>query len=298
MKHLRTILKWALPSVKFAYKMLAVSAEVFCRHSFGRRYTPTLLASFFCSFLFLSLYRSAAPQPCPALIDIYLLIFFILVLFHIVRVWRPRATMHSYSNGHSWEFWSRHNFNPSTVKILIEPLINVVAGVVLLPANALLSVWLLLSGACLFIKELLSYWQLRNRVLDSMDARLEGERIGTGVRQQTAPQGDREQRLNPVVAAAPAIAPAMPAANSIQQIYSRLDPALQQLVATPNQNRPNPPAPNSPANPLVVIRNQGRRPATRSGMAAPPQPEMPRRQENNAPTLARRPNPISPTNRR
>jgi hypothetical protein len=272
--------------------MLAVSAEVFCRHSFGRRYVPTLLASFFCCFMFLSLCRGVVPQLCPTLISIYLLIFFILVLFHIVRTWRPGPIIHSYSNGQSWEFWSRRNINPNIVKILVEPLTIVLAGLVLMPANSLLSVWLLLSGACLFIKELLSYWQLRNRVMDSMDARLEGERIGTGVRQQTVPQADRELRANPVVAAAPA----QPPANSIQQIYARLDPALQQLVATPNQNYPNHATANRPANPLVVIRHQGRGPATRPGTAAPQQPGIPHR-EYNAPRLARRPNPIPPTNR-
>ena len=259
MKHLKTILKWALPSVKIAFKILAVSAEVFCRHSFGRRSAPTLLASFFCCFLALNLFRMTVPQVFPALIDIYLLIFFVLVLFHIARMWRQRPTTHSYSSGQSWEFWSRHNFNSNTVTIMVEPLINVLVGLLLMPANGVLSLWFLLGGVCLFIKELLSYWRLRNRVLDSMDARLEGERIGTGVRQQTTPQGNREQRVAPVVVAQPA----MPQANSIQQIYSRLDPALQQLIAPPNQNRPNPPIPNRPANPLVVIRNQAKPVGTR-----------------------------------
>jgi hypothetical protein len=234
--------------------MLAISAEVFCRHSFGRRYAPTMVTGFFCCFLALNLFRMAVPQAFPALIDIYLLIFFILVLYHIARMWCQRPTLHSYSSGQSWEFWSRHNFDSTIVTILVEPLINVLVGLLLIPANSVLSLWLLLGGVCLFIKELLSYWQFRNRVLDSRDARIEGERIGTGVRQQTAPQGNREQRVAPVVAAEPALPPA----NSMQQIYSRLDPALQQLVATPNQNRPNPPIPNRPANPLVVIRNQAR----------------------------------------
>lgn len=249
MKQLRTILKWVLPSVKIAYKMLAITAEVFCRHSFGRRYAPTLLVSFFCSWMALSLFRGAVPQAFPGLIDIYLSFFFILILSHIACMWCPRPAIHSYSSGQSWGFWSRHNVNSNTVRMLIKPLIIVLVGLLLLPANSLLSMWLQLGGVCLFIKELLSYWQFRNRVLDSIDARLEGERIGTGVRQQTAPRGGREQSVNPVVAAVPA----QPSANSIQQIYSRLDPALQQLVATPNQNRP--------AAPLVVIRHQGRMPA-------------------------------------
>jgi hypothetical protein len=293
MNHLKIISKWVLPSVKIAFKMLAVSAEVFCRHSFGRRYLPTMLGGFFCCFAALNLFRMAVPQVFPALIDIYLLIFFVLVLYHLTQMWCQRPTIHSYSTGQSWEFWSRHNFNSNLVSTLVEPLLNVLVGLLLMPANVLLSVWLQLAGGCLFIKELLAYWQFRNRVLDSMDARLEGERIGTGVRQQTAPQRGREPRVAPVVTAGPTL----PSANSIQQIYSRLDPALQQLVATPNQNPPHRPTPNRPVNPLVVIRRQGRMPATRPGMATPPVPPIPQPQAHNVPPLLRRPNPSSPQNR-
>jgi hypothetical protein len=282
MKHLKTTLKWVLPSVKIAYKMLAITGEVFCRHSFGRRYAPILLASFFSSWMALSLFRHVVPQPFPALIDIYLLCFFVLIVYHIARMWRPRPTIHSYSSGQSWALWSRHNINSNIVRLLIEPLIMVLVGLLLVPANGLLSLWLQLGGVCLFIKELLSYWQFRNRVFDSIDARLEGERIGTGVRQQTAPRGAREQRINPVVAAEPA----QPPANSIQQIYSRLDPALQQLVATPNQHRS--------AAPRVVIRHQGRMPRTRPGVAATQPQRIPQPQGPNAPPLARVPNPIAP----
>jgi len=254
MNHLRTISRWALPSAKFTYNILAVSAEAFCRHSFGRRYAPSLLVSFCCCFVALNLGRANGPQLVPALTDIYLLIFFILVLYHIARMWRQRATIHSHSTGQSWEFWQRFDIQPIIVKTLLEPIIHVLAGLLIYPLNNVLSVWLLFAGLCLFIKEFIANRHYSNRVRDAVDARIEGERIGTGVRQQTAPQGNREQRVAPVVAAGPALPPG----DSIQQIYSRLDPALQRLVAPPNENRPNSRVPNRPTTPLVVIRNQTR----------------------------------------
>jgi len=158
----------------------------------------------------------------------------------------------------------------------------------LMPANSLVSLWLQLGGFCLFAKGLLSYRQLGNRVQDSIDARLEGERIGTGVRQQTTPQGDREQRVNPVVEAEPA----QPTPNSLPQIYSRLDPALQQLVATQNQNHPNPPAANPQARPLVLIRRQRRMPGTGPGIVPNPQPAILQRQAANVAPRTPRPKSI------
>ncbi len=198
MEALRTILKWALPSSKFAYKMLATSAEVFCRHSFGRRYMPTMLLSFVICMAALKLFSFAETPPYPGLVDGYLLIFFALLLYHFVQMRRTGPGIHSTSSGRSWPFWSRFNFNPNAVKMLIEPLINFLAGVAILPANRLLSVWLQLAGICLFIKGSLAYNQFRNRVQDTLDARIDGEGIGTAARQQAAPQRTGEQAVNTV----------------------------------------------------------------------------------------------------
>lgn len=272
MELIKTTLKWALPSGKIAYKMLAVSAEVFCRHSFGRRYAPTLLASFGFCFVFLSLFRTAMTQQAPAFISIYLFIFLILVLYHLARMWCSRVTIQSYSNGQSWRFWERLPVNPRIVKMVIEPLTFGLVGWLLSSASNLLSVWIMTGGLCLFVKECLSHWQHGNRILDSIDARLEGERIGIDVRRQTTPQGGGEQRVNPVAA----VEQGQPPANNLQQIYGRLDPALQQLVAPQNRNRPPPPAPNHPANRPPATRQQVR-PIGKRPNVPPVQRNPPRR---------------------
>jgi hypothetical protein len=254
MDQLKTILKFHFRSAKIAYKMLAVSAEVFCRHSFGQRYAPNLLASFFCSFVTLSLLRKVVPQEAPIFVSLYLFGFFILLLWHLVHMWRPRATIQSHSNGQSLNFLARLDVNPNIVRILLEPSIVLFIGALFIAVNQLLSVWIMLGAICLFIKETLAYFQFANRILDAIDARLEGERIGTGVRRQTTPQVGGEQAVIPVATVDPGQLPASP----IQQIYSGLDPALQRLMATPNQNRPATRAPIRPANRPAVIRTQNR----------------------------------------
>ena len=252
MDHLKITLRLYLISAKIAYKMLAVSAEMVCRTSFGSRYAPTMLASFMCSFVILNLLRTVVPQQVPQAIDIYLFTLFIMVLIHLTQMWRPRATIQSFSNGQSLALWRRYNLNPTTVRTIIEPLISVGIGILSYEANHLLSVWLQLGGVCLCIKELLATWQHRNRILDSIDARMEGERIGNGVRQQTAPQPGGEQQFSPVV---PADSGQQPV-STIQQIYSQLDPALRRLIADTYQMHLNADAHVQPNNRPELVGNQ------------------------------------------
>lgn len=244
MNHLKTILKWAFPSIKLGYNLLAGCAEVFCRHSFGPRYAPFLLASFFFTLVIMTLVRIGNQKGASPIMDVYVLTFFILLVYHLGRMWRPYGNIHSYSTGRSWAFWSRFDASPTVVQMIFEPATHVLGGLLMFPICEFLSAWLIAAGFCLFVKQFLSNWNYRNRVLDAVDARLEGESIGTGVREHTAPQSGGEQRVSPVVVAQQARQPA----SSMGRIFSRLDPALQRLVATPNQNRPSPPAGNRPAN--------------------------------------------------
>jgi hypothetical protein len=158
---------------------------------------------------------------------------------------------------------SLNKINLNAVRILIEPLIFVIAGCALYHANNLLSLWLQFAGMCLFYKELSSYWHFKNRVMDSIDARLEGERIGAVVRQQTAPQRNGRQEVSTVTMAEPS----RPPADSIPQMYSNLDPALRRLVGTPDQSHPNSAPANRPSAPLVVVRNRRGQPERRLGNA-------------------------------
>jgi hypothetical protein len=254
MEHLKTALKWALPSAKFAYKMLAISAEVICRHSFGRRYAINLLASYVFCLAVTGLMRFGAMELRPDLLKSYLLIYAILMIYHLACMWRHQPNLHSHSSGQSWGIWEQLHFNSTAVKILVEPLLFVLTGAALLEANIILSLWLQFGGLCLFYKGLSAHWNFRNRVMDSMDARLEGERIGGGVRQQTAPRGGRTQGANPVTMAEPAQQPA----DAGPQMYNNLDPALRRLIGAPNQTQPNPAPATQPGTPLVIVRNRRR----------------------------------------
>ena len=271
MDQIKPILKFHYRSTKFAGKMLAVSAEMLCRHSFGRRYAPKLLASFFCTLVALSLLRTAKPQPAPIFISVYFFCLFILLLWHLVTMMRSPVTVPSYSNGQSFGFWARLDVDQSIVRILLEPTFVLVIGAVFISVNELLAVWIMLGAICLFIKEFLAHYQFISRIIDAIDARLEGERIGAGVRQRTTPQGGGEQGVIPVAPADPGQPPAGP----IRQIFSQLDPELQRLIAQPNQNRPSNRIVVGPANPPGATRNPNRPVVKRRRINGAPRPRPP-----------------------
>jgi hypothetical protein len=237
---IETTLKLALPSAKLAYRMMAVSAEVLCRHSFGQRYAPQLIGSFLLALLYAGLQGVAYPGQPARLIGVYVWIHFALVCYHLARNFRPRnLPLHSYSSGQSWSLWQRHGVRPGVVQLLIEPGLVVGLGAILYPVDIALSFWLQIAGLCLFVKEMIAQWQQRNRMFDALDARAEGERMNTGIRQAPNPEPNGEQATTPVTAAMPV----RPAVNQDQQITRNLDPALQRLMATGN-----PPAAVAPPN--------------------------------------------------
>ena len=129
----------------------------------------------------------------------------------------------------------------------------------------------MLGAICLFIKEFLAHYQFVSRIVDAIDARLEGERIGAGVRQRTTPQGGGEQGVIPVAPADPGQPPAGP----IRQIVSLLDPALQRLIAQPNQNRSTNRIVVGPANPPGATRNSNRPVEKRRRINGAPRPRPP-----------------------
>lgn len=241
----KIILKWLLPSVKLAYKLLAVSAEVFCRHSFGWRYGFQLVGGFLLCFLYTILIRAAAPSMTSHLLDIYLWIFFLLSLVHLIGLCRQRPPIpHSYSTGQSWQFWQRIGFGQNAVHLVFEPGLHVLAGVIIYSVDSPLSVWLQTAGVCLFIKEIISLWQHHEHLLDALDSRIEGQRISQAVRQHSAPQSGGEQPVNPVTPAQPSRQPISPLA----QIVRNLDPALRRIISSEEGDFPVEPNVSVPGN--------------------------------------------------
>ena len=99
----------SLASAKIAYRLLAISAEVFCRHSFGVRYIGHLVAGLLSCCLYTMVMDICASVKGSPLLPFYLSVYFCLVLYHLVSMARRgHAGVHSQSNGVPWIFSLRY----------------------------------------------------------------------------------------------------------------------------------------------------------------------------------------------
>jgi hypothetical protein len=216
---------------------MAVSAELLCRHSFGRRYKAALSGSFVLALVYGALNAAAYPHHPSRYFGVYLWLHFILLCVHLAGPYRRRAhPLHSYSTGQSWPVWGRLPIPPNIVQLVGEPGIVILFGASFYPVDIPLSVWLQIAGLSLFAKELIGQWRQRNRLLDTLDARADGERLNATVRRHTAPESEPGRIPTPVTTGQAAAAGRLPMA----QLVRRLDPALQRLMTADETHGPVP----------------------------------------------------------
>jgi hypothetical protein len=229
MRQTKTILKWALPSIKLAHRVLAPSAEIFLRHSFGQRYTFMLIASFSAFTGYVLLTEIFAPPDETPLMGIYLLIFLCLLVFHIWTMFRtPLGRIQSDSCGQSHEFWERGGITPTYAQLFAEPAVTFLIGMLILHVDDALAVWLMLAGTSLFAKEVARKWRGWNRVLDALDARIDGEQMNTTVREYNTPQSGGAQAASLVTVARPHQREDRP----LEAILNNLEPDVRRLVSS------------------------------------------------------------------
>jgi hypothetical protein len=244
MRRGKTILKWSLASAKLAYDLLATSAEILCRHSFGERYRLRLLASFGSYVLYALSVGAVMPDESP-LVGFFLALYSLLLGYHLISIeCRGYVRVHSYWTGTPWSMWARFGLGNGIVRILIEPGLMVIGGMTVSSRDPAISAWLQGAGFCLFFKEAIIALDHRRHALDAIDARFESERISEAIRRRTTPRTRNAQPSNRVTPASPQPQPS----PSSQEMFNNLDPALRNLFG--ENERGSPPATPRPEGPL------------------------------------------------
>lgn len=233
----RIISKWSLLSAKWAYQLLATSAEIFCHHSFGERYRPRLLASFAFTAFYAFCVRAVFPTVSP-LIAPLCWVNTALLVWHFFSIHRRQfVSIHTYSSGASWSFWGRFGFGTLISRAFVEPGFLICLGVVLSNWDVAVAAWLQCAGVCLAVKEAISAWNRRHRVLDAIDTRIESEQMNEAIRRRTTPKGRRAQSTHTVQASR-----AHPLTTPLQtEMFSNLDRGLQDLFSHSQSISPLPP---------------------------------------------------------
>jgi hypothetical protein len=132
--------------------------------------------------------------------------------------------VHSESNGVPWSFWRLTSEQLNGFQMFFEPFFFFLPGFIIAPWDAPLGGWLVGCAICHFIKGIISSWNQRNRLLDALDARLEGERMSSTVRRHNSPR--RQDRPSTVV-----VAQYPQRGSNARDIVNNLDPALRRLMA-------------------------------------------------------------------
>ena len=237
MKQTKIISKWVLASVKIFYRFLAVSAEVFCRHTFGVRYVNDLLISFGIFLLFVFTVGSLSGNKSPFL-KIYLALYSVLICYHIVSMFRRQnQAVHSHSIGSPWPFWRHLNLKPMLLNLLVEPGCVWLIGYSLFSRDEVLSLWIQLSALSLLAKRAISEWNKWHHLMDVLDTRIEGERLNEAVRERSAPRARTTSGTTPVSAGQAPEQPRPPGEHSLDSIFGNLDPALRRIF-TPSSAEP------------------------------------------------------------
>jgi len=239
MRQIKTISKWALASAKIAYQLLAVSAEVFCRHSFGVRYIGHLVAGLLSCCLYTILVEEGPLEKGSPLLPFYLIAYSGLVSYHVLSmVCRGNAGVHSQSNGVPWILGnidaaqiSAGQFFKSSI---LESGLLFVLGLIISPFDVPLSAWLTGAGISHFVKSAIASWKFRNRVLDAIDARIEGGRISEAVRDNSSPNSTHTQATAATVTGQPQ----HQQNSTLREIISNLDPALRRIISGLDSNSP------------------------------------------------------------
>ena len=252
MPQIKTISRWALASAKIAYQLLAISAEVFCRHSFGVRYIGHLVAGLLSCCLYTMVMESGAYEKGSPLLPFYLSVYFGLVFYHLFSMARRGyAGVHSQSNGVPWILGNIDAAQISAGQFfkscILESGLLFILGLIISPFDRPLSAWLTGSGISHFVKGAIAAWKFRSRVLDALDARIEGGRISGAVRDNSSPNSTHTQAT-----AAPVTGQPQHQQNrTMREIINNLDPALRRIISGQNLN---PPQNERQANPQTARR--------------------------------------------
>lgn len=178
---------------KWLMRLMAASVEAYLHSNFGRRYVWMLIGAFFLFFF------GAGMNPSPApLTGLFLVGLIVLVIHHLIHAFHRHrysvAEPHSSSSGDSWHFWQGFGLAETTVQLYLEPALCILLGLIVAKPDPFLALWLAASGVSLFIKKVVNHFKHMRRVIDSMDAKIEAQRLNTTLTQFQQKPGQSAQK--------------------------------------------------------------------------------------------------------
>jgi len=222
--------------------LLSLNLLVFLRRQFGERMTGDLCVacgfSWCCSWLYGVLRVWLLPQ----LPEARLTAFFVyglsgLTAYHIACTWLRRkkaATIHSYSRGRPMGVWRIFRAEDEIVARYFQPSACALVAISLARWDKALGWWIGAASVAVFVEEQVGRVQMRRRVLDTIDGRIESQALYGQVQERIAPVSAKASQTAIVEMAEPP----MHTAGGLGNIVARLDPELQKMLEPAEAAKP------------------------------------------------------------
>lgn len=225
--------------------LLSLNLLVFLRRSLGERVVVDMCFAFGFGCVAYCLYVSARrhlfpllQEPCLAPVFLHTLSALIVChIFCIILRRNKPATIHSFSTGRPLEFWRFIRASDTTLQRYVQPAACLLVALGLSRWDLALAWWIGAASVAVFVEEQLARLQMRRRVLDTIDGRIESQTLYGRVQERISPT-DAATTQTPVIEVAEASGRTT---GSLDQITGRLDPELRKMLeaaSAPNNDNP------------------------------------------------------------
>ena len=214
--------------------LLSLNLLVFLRRQFGERIISDLCVACGFSWVCFWLYEAARAWMFPLLPATQLAPFFLkalsaLTACHLAGMWlrtKKPAVTHSFATGVPLGFWRFLRVSDMALQRYVQPCACLLAAIGLSRWDRALAYWIGGASVAVLIEEQLARFQMRRRVLDTIDGRIESQTLYGRVQQRisTAPAMGTQ---TPVIEVSQ---PSRRKTGKLKNIMARLDPELRKML--------------------------------------------------------------------
>ncbi len=220
--------------VRGSMYLSSLNLLLFLRRQFGERLVGDLCVACGFSWCCFKIYCALRVHLLPQLPETRLTPFFLYALsgltaWHLVCIWLRRnspANMHSFSRGRPMGFWRIVRGSDAVIERYVQPGACAFVALGLASWDRALACWIGVASVALFIEEQLGRLQMRRRVLDTIDGRIESQTLYGQVQERIAPMSARAAHTAIVEIAEPSSR----TTGQLENIMARLHPDLQKML--------------------------------------------------------------------
>lgn len=218
--------------------LLALSLLVFLRRQFGERVAGDLCVACGLSWANVWCYSTLRAYilpglPEPVLVSFVLYALTALTAYHLASMWLRRekpAETHTYATGAPFRVWQRLSVSDAALRRYVQPCACALVAAGISRIDSVLAIWLVAASLAVFVEEQLARVQMRKRVLDMIDGRIDSQSLQTGVREKLTGTTSADAQT-PVIEVAGA---SRRKTGKLSDIMARLDPELRQMIDPSN----------------------------------------------------------------